>query len=120
MFKKLRTVVYHVDNLDKAKKWYIKATGIKPYFDEPYYVGFDINGAELGLDPDNVGVTPGNQTLSFWSVDDAEKVAQKLISLGAKNIQPRTKVGENVFTAIVQDPFGNHIGLIEEQEKTGS
>jgi len=52
MFKKLRTLIYHVDNLEKAKEWYKKITGINPYFDEPFYVGFNINGCELGLDPD--------------------------------------------------------------------
>lgn len=113
MFKKLRTVVYKVSDLDKAKKWYIKATGIKPYFDEPYYIGFDINGSELGLDADIPGPTTGNHSVAFWSVDDAAKAAKKLVSLGAKIIQPRTNVGGAIHTAIVEDPFGNHIGLIE-------
>ena len=44
MLQKLRTVIYHVADLPAAKEWYIKATGIQPYFDEPFYVGFDING----------------------------------------------------------------------------
>ena len=65
MFKKLRTVIYHVSDIAAAKDWYIKATGIQPYFDEPFYVGFDINGFELGLDPDSSGVTSGNQTVSY-------------------------------------------------------
>jgi predicted enzyme related to lactoylglutathione lyase len=113
MFKKLRTVVYHVSDIEAAKQWYIKALGMKPYFDEPFYVGFDINGCELGLDADIPGPTIGNHTISFWSVDDAEKVAEKLISLGGKSIQHRTNVGGPIFVAIVEDPFGNHIGMIE-------
>jgi predicted enzyme related to lactoylglutathione lyase len=113
MFKKLRTVIYHVSDIDAAKKWYIEAIGINPYFDEPFYVGFDINGHELGLDPDNSGVTSGNKTVSYWSVDDVDKVLKKLIGLGAKSIQPKTNVGGTIFTAIVKDPFGNHIGIIE-------
>ena len=47
MFNKLRTVIYHVDDLEEAKKWYKEITGVEPYFDEPFYVGFDINGFEL-------------------------------------------------------------------------
>jgi predicted enzyme related to lactoylglutathione lyase len=113
MFKKLRTVVYKVSDLEKAKKWYIKATGIKPYFDEPYYIGFDINGSELGLDADIPGPTTGNHSVAFWAVDDAAKTSKKLVSIGAKIIQPRTNVGGTIHTAIVEDPFGNHIGLIE-------
>ena len=51
MLQKLRTVIYHVADLPAAKEWYIKVTGLQPYFDEPFYVGFDINGFELGLHP---------------------------------------------------------------------
>ena len=112
MFKKLRTVIYSAKDLQAAKKWYIKATGVKPYFDEPFYVGFDINGFELGLDPHAEG-GPGNQTVSYWAVDDAEAASKKLVSLGGILIQPRTNVGGKIHVAIVADPFGNHIGLIE-------
>lgn len=48
MLNKLRTVIYHVDDIIKAKDWYIQLTGIQPYFDEIFYIGFDINGCELG------------------------------------------------------------------------
>ena len=34
MFKKLRTVIYHVEDLDDAKNWYKNITGIDPYFDQ--------------------------------------------------------------------------------------
>ena len=33
----LRTVVYMVDDLGKAKEWYMKAFNAKPYYDTPYY-----------------------------------------------------------------------------------
>ena len=44
-------MILHVNDLEKAKSWYTKVIGVKPYYDQPYYVGFDINGFELGLDP---------------------------------------------------------------------
>ena len=113
MFKKLRTVIYHVKDIDAAKEWYIKATGIEPYFDEPFYVGFDINGFELGLDPDPKFFSNGNHTLSYWAVDDTEEASAKLTGIGGKLIQPRTNVGGTIHIAIVEDPFGNHIGLME-------
>jgi len=76
MFNKLRTVIYHVDDLEEAKKWYKKITGVEPYFDEPFYVGFDINGFELGLDPDMGGVEPGTQSTAYWAVDNIEMQLQ--------------------------------------------
>ncbi|MDP4262433.1 MAG: VOC family protein [Bacteroidota bacterium] len=113
MLKKLRTIIYHVSDIAVAKDWYRKATGIDPYFDEPFYAGFDINGYELGLDPDTLSVVPGNQTVSYWAVDDTDAAAKKLAAIGGHLVQPGTNVGGEIFVAIVGDPFGNHIGLIE-------
>ena len=53
----LRTCLYRVSELDKAIKWYSKAFNTEPYFNEPYYVGFNIGGYELGLQPEEVGQT---------------------------------------------------------------
>jgi hypothetical protein len=39
----LRTAIYHVGDLDQAKEWYGVVLGIRPYFDEPFYVGFDVD-----------------------------------------------------------------------------
>ena len=51
MVQGLGTVIYHVADLDRAKTWYAAAFGQQPYFDQPFYVGFNIAGYELGLDP---------------------------------------------------------------------
>src|SRR5689334_5061458 len=106
MLKKLRTVVYHVSDLQKAKDWYIQITGIKPYFDEPFYVGFDINGCELGLDPDMAGVTSGNHSFVYWSVDDIESSIKNLLERKATILQPVTEVGGSIKVAVVNDPWG--------------
>ena len=43
----LRTTIYKVGDINKAKEWYSKAFGVQPYFDQPFYVGFNIGGFEL-------------------------------------------------------------------------
>jgi predicted enzyme related to lactoylglutathione lyase len=113
MFKKLRTVIYRVNDLVAAKEWYTLAIGAQPYFDEPFYVGFDINGYELGLDPNAPDMGAGNHTVSYWAVDDVEAAALKLTGLGARLMQPKTNVGGTIHVAIIEDPFGNCLGLIE-------
>lgn len=113
MFKKIRSVIYHVTSLDEAKEWYKKVTGIEPYFDEPFYVGFDINGFELGLDPDMNKVHTGNNAVAYWAVNEIENVVEKLTSFGAKINSPVTDVGGGIKAATVRDPFNNVIGLIE-------
>lgn len=57
-FLGLRTTIYPVTDLAKAKAWYSAVLGVKPYFDEPFYVGFNVGGFELGLDPDTSAQAP--------------------------------------------------------------
>jgi predicted enzyme related to lactoylglutathione lyase len=113
MFKKLRTVVYHVTDLEKAKEWYTNITGIQPYFDEPFYIGFDINGCELGLDPDMDTITAGNNAVAYWAVDNIENCILKLVTEGAVIIAAVTEVGGGIKVATVKDLWGNAVGLIE-------
>ena len=51
MFLGLRTAIYHVSDIDKGKHWYSEVLGVQPYFDQPFYVGFNVSGYELGLQP---------------------------------------------------------------------
>ena len=45
----LRTTIYKVGDINIAKGWYAEAFQVEPYFDEPFYVGFNVAGYELGL-----------------------------------------------------------------------
>jgi predicted enzyme related to lactoylglutathione lyase len=112
MFLGLRTVIFRVPDLAKAKAWYAKAFGVAPYFDEPYYVGFQIGGFELGLDPDVNGMTVGNNVVAYWGVDDIDEVHRQLLERGAQPRDAVKDVGGGIKVASVADPFGNVIGLI--------
>jgi predicted enzyme related to lactoylglutathione lyase len=114
MFKKLRTVIYYVPDLKKAKEWYAQLTGTTPYFDEVFYVGFDINGCELGLHPRDETFSPGNQTIAHWAVDAIEKCVAQLLQHGATVLYNTADVGGGIKVATVLDPWGNAVGLIEE------
>ena len=48
MFQGLRTAIYPVHDLEEGKRWYSEALETEPYFDEPFYVGFNVAGYELG------------------------------------------------------------------------
>jgi predicted enzyme related to lactoylglutathione lyase len=113
MFLGLRTVIYHAPDLDAAKEWYAAAFGVAPYFDEPFYVGFNIGGFELGLDPDATRVTVGNNAVAYWGVPDIDAAYAALIARGATPRSEVKDVGGDIKVAAVADPFGNVIGLIE-------
>jgi predicted enzyme related to lactoylglutathione lyase len=107
----LRTIAYHVSDLTAAKAWYTTVVGHGPYFDQPFYVGFNVGGFELGLIPDG---TPGaGGTVAYWGVLDATAEAERLIELGAKARGSVQDVGEGIRTAEFDDPFGNVFGIIE-------
>lgn len=112
ILKGLRTVIYGVTDLDRAKKWYADALGIEPYFDMPFYVGFNVGGYELGLDP-NAGATGAGGCTAYWGVDDIVKAVAHMESTGATVQSPVNEVGEGIKVASVLDPFSNHIGIIE-------
>ena len=114
MLKGLRTSVYIVDNINSAKDWYSNVLGKQPYFDEPFYVGFNVGGFELGLLPRGEEGNPGpGGVLTYWAVDDAKAAYQRLIDMGAEAHYPVTDVGGNVLLGTVIDPFGNELGIIE-------
>jgi predicted enzyme related to lactoylglutathione lyase len=107
----LRTVIYPVPDLAAATEWYARAFGTDPYFQEPYYVGFAIHGYELGLVPD--GQPGATGSTAYWGTDDLAAELSRIVGLGATVQAPLRDVGDNIKVAIVLDPFGNAIGLIE-------
>lgn len=113
-FLGLRTVIYHVSDLNAAKQWYASAIGVAPYFDEPFYVGFSVGGFELGLDPNpNAGKSGAGGTTAYWGVPSADQAVAQLIAAGATAGAAVTEVGEGIKVGTVLDPFGNEIGVIE-------
>lgn len=109
----LRTTIYKVGDIKKATEWYAKAFKTKPYFEEPFYVGFNIGGYELGLQPEENPTTEKPESVvSLWGIEDIEKTYQELIELGATENEKPFNVGGELMTATVKDPWGNIIGLI--------
>lgn len=112
-FLGLRTTIYKVKDIQKAKEWYTKAFGIAPYFDKPFYVGYNIGGFELGLQPmGEKEVLKGENVVTYWGVEDISKTYKDLIAIGAIENEKPYNVGGELMTATVKDPFGNIIGLV--------
>lgn len=110
----LRTVIYRVSDLEQAKGWYAAAFGVSPYFDEPFYVGFNIAGYELGLDPDVSDGGPGEGgSVAYWGVKNLDTALAQFSQAGTVARSEPRDVGGGIRVASVTDPFGNVIGLIE-------
>ncbi|HWA24291.1 MAG TPA: VOC family protein [Lacunisphaera sp.] len=112
MIQGLRTALYPSPDLARAKAWYQEALGMAPYFDEPFYVGFNVGGFELGLVPDAPCAASPSGVVAMWGVADVAAECDRLHSLGATVHEEPKDVGGGITVASVLDPFGNILGLI--------
>lgn len=109
----LRTTIYKVGDIQKAKLWYSKVFLTEPYFDEPFYVGYNIGGYELGLQPEEKPATDKKESVvAYWGVENINAEYKRFLELGAAEHEAPQNVGEGIITASVKDPWGNSIGLI--------
>jgi predicted enzyme related to lactoylglutathione lyase len=109
MTEGVKTIIYPVTDLAKAKTLYGKLLGVEPYMDEVYYVGFNVEGQDIGLDPHSQGMTG---PVCYWHVDDVEKSLKALLDASAEAQQEVKDVGGGKLTASVKDADGNVIGLL--------
>ena len=112
MSQAVNLIVFPVKDVAQAKKLYTKVTGVEPYADAPYYVGFRVGGQEIGLDPNGhkQGLTG---PLPYWEVKDIKKSLQSLQDGGAQVTQEVKDVGGGKLIAMVKDADNNIIGLVQ-------
>lgn len=113
MFLGLRTVIYKVTDMNKARSWFERVLGMPPYFDEPFYIGFSPGGYELGLVPDMDDIAHGHDAIAYWGVTDIEVAIAILKEQGATVHGAIQDVGGGIKTASIVNPLGNVIGVIE-------
>ena len=106
----LRTVKYHTPDIDAGKRWYAQVVGHEPYFDMPFYVGFEVGGFELGLVPD--GESGAGGSVAYWGTPDIDAEVARLVGLGAALRGKIEDVGDGIRVAELTDPFGNLFGVI--------
>ena len=112
-FHGLRTAIYFVDDVVKATEWYIGVLGIQPYFNEPFYVGFNVGGYELGLHPTEArNDSQPNSIAIYWGVDDVQATYDSMIAAGATPHEVPNEVGGGIIVGAVKDPWGNALGVI--------
>ena len=100
-----------------AKLWFTDLLGYGPYFDEPFYVGFEVAGYELGLLPD---ANPSDGALVYWGVPDVAAAVADALALGATVQTASSEVGDGIVTATVTTPQGSIVGFIYNPHFGGS
>jgi len=114
------TINYWAADVEAAKQWYTEFLGVEPYFQRPgAYYEFRVGDLqhELGLINSQYAPfnTEGNApagVVMYWHVDDLQATFDRLLSMGAKQLEAPQKRGEGFITASVVDPFGNILGIM--------
>jgi predicted enzyme related to lactoylglutathione lyase len=118
----LTTVTYTADDLAAATKWYSELLGTEPYFRRREYVEFRLGDYqhELGIldrryrpAAASAGPRPAPAgAVVYWHVDDVAATLERLVSLGAEELEAPRDFGEGFVGASVVDPFGNILGVM--------
>lgn len=118
MLRGFATISYYADDLEAARAWYANVLGIESYYTVPGYVEFRVGDYEHEL-----GIIDGQYrppmpegpagAVMQWAVDDVDTSLASLLDLGAQLYQPVMDRGEGFRTAVVVDPFGNLLGIME-------
>ena len=109
----IKTVLHPVTDLAAAKAVYTALLGIAPQADAPYYVGYDVEGQQIGLVP---GGGPQGMTspVAYWHVADIEAKLAEVTAAGATVKDSPRDVGGGRLVATFTDPDRNVLGLIQD------
>jgi uncharacterized protein YndB with AHSA1/START domain/predicted enzyme related to lactoylglutathione lyase len=111
----LRTHALATTDVAATRDWYARLLSHAPYFDEPFYVGFDVAGYELGVFPLTTDGGSAPEAVAYWASKDVAADIERAVAMGAIVIEPAKDVGENIVVGAVRDPFGNAFGFIENR-----
>ncbi|GAA1596917.1 MULTISPECIES: VOC family protein [Kribbella] len=106
----VQTILHPVTDLEKAKPVYAALLGVEPVADSPYYVGFEAAGQQIGLVPNSDMTAP----VAHWHVTDIEDRIKAIVEAGGTLKSPPKDVSNGRLVALVTDPDGNVLGLLQD------
>jgi predicted enzyme related to lactoylglutathione lyase len=110
----VKTILHPVSDLEKSKPVYTALLGIEPQSDAPYYVGYEVNGQQIGLVP-SAGAQGMTSPVAYWHVADIEAKLAEVTAAGAVLREAPRDVSNGRLVATFTDPDGNVLGLIQDQ-----
>ncbi|KAF0966340.1 VOC family protein [Rhodococcus sp. T7] len=102
----IRSLVIPVSDLDAAKAVYTALLG-EPHTAQPYYVGYNVDGFEVALNPGEEGGGP----VAFADVEDLDAARETLLAAGATERSAPRQVAPEARVCVLADADGNPIGL---------
>ncbi len=107
------SIVIPVEDIATATAFYTTAFGVAPHTDTPYYVGFNLDGQEVALNP-NGGADKMTGPVVYWNTDDLAAKVAEVEAAGGTVVRPISEVGGGTSIALLTDPAGNQVGFITQ------
>lgn len=102
----IKSLVVPVSDLDAAKAVYTTLLG-EPHTDQPYYVGYNVDGFEVALAPGDGSGGP----VAYADVEDLDASRAALLAAGATERDAPRQVAPDARVCVLTDADGNPIGL---------
>lgn len=109
----VQNIVYTVTDLAAAAAIHRALLGAEPHTEQPYYIGFNVDGFEIGLTPQSPGAAVGG--VAHVGVDDLDAAVAAVVAAGATLASAPHDVGGGTRIATVTDADGTLLGLIEHR-----
>ncbi|MCP2342854.1 VOC family protein [Actinomadura rupiterrae] len=109
----VKTIIYSVSDVPAAKERLDILLGTEPYSNEPYYVGYKVNGQDIGITPKR-GDAPALGPVCFFEVGDIKTAVQDLTEKGMEIVEDVRDVGNGRLIATLKDADGNPLGVLQD------
>ena len=109
----VKTIIYPVRDVAKAKALFSLLLGTEPMADAPYYVGYEAAGQQIGLVPGG-GQQGMTSPVAYWRVPDIEAKLAEVTAAGATVKESPHDVGGGRLVASFTDLDGNVLGLVQD------
>jgi catechol 2,3-dioxygenase-like lactoylglutathione lyase family enzyme/uncharacterized damage-inducible protein DinB len=110
----------HAADLSQARAWYTDLLGAEPHVVRDAYVGWRVgpHDHELGIadarfEPGGPAAHDLDGSVTYWQVDDVDGALAGLLSRGATAREDPRDFGGGYRGAVVLDPFGNTLGILQ-------
>ena len=107
----INTIIYPVTDLEAAKAVFTAALGSGPTTDQPYYVGFEVDGQQVGLDPKARATVSTGRSPSCTS-PTSRPPGRRCWTPARRSVQDPREVGGAGWRPPSTTPTATSIGLL--------
>ncbi|HLW57247.1 MAG TPA: VOC family protein [Bacteriovoracaceae bacterium] len=114
----------YVSDMERSKKFYQTLIGADligmenpvPERTQMKMMGFPFDEKSNGcsgalIQMDGMPLGSSNGVIVYFKSEECEKLAEKMQTLGAHIVKPKTSIGEHGYFCLIKDPDSNIIGL---------